>query len=59
MNIQKKRGQPLKDAKKKCSELISIYLTPEERTAIEISADTDLLSVSKFIRKKLKECGVI
>lgn len=59
MNTQKKRGQPRKDANKKCSELISIYLTPDERIALEISAETDLSSVSKFIRKKLKESGVI
>lgn len=59
MKTQKKRGQPVKDANKKCSELISVYLTPQERAAIEISAESDLSSVSKFIRKKLKECGVI
>lgn len=59
MKSDKKRGQPLKAADKKSSELVSLYLTPKEKAMLMEFADAEMLSVSKLIRKKLKECEVI
>lgn len=59
MSTEKKRGQPLKASDKKSSELVSLYLTPKEKALLTELADAEMLSVSKFIRKKLKECEVI
>jgi len=50
-------GRPKKSAKERSSHLVALRLTPAEHKALEQAAEKSNLSVSNYIRTKLRLRG--
>ena len=59
MDARKKAGRPSKPVSERATSRVWVYLTKDERRALDRYCDEHLLSVSSLFRKLLKKEGII
>jgi hypothetical protein len=59
MDAKKKAGRPVKPVSERATSRVWVYLTKDERRALDRYCDEHLLSVSSLFRKLLRKEGII